>query len=68
MTGEAFITTIAFSPDGRHLVVPAGQQLLIVNIDVPALVRRACGIAGEALEESEWSDVAGTRPFMNVCR
>lgn len=67
MTSDALITSIAFSPNGRHLAVVAGPQLFLVDIDARALVRRACEVAGRSLSEDEWSDVAGTRPFIDVC-
>lgn len=67
MTGDPFATHIAFTPDGARLLVATGARLLLIDVDTLALIRRACTIANRSLSASEWTELAGTRPFVEAC-
>ena len=70
--GEAFpiergtIPAVAFDARGRLLITELGSAILW-PLDLPALQRFACRVAGRSLTRDEWRDVLPTRPYRRVC-
>jgi WD40 repeat protein/class 3 adenylate cyclase/tRNA A-37 threonylcarbamoyl transferase component Bud32 len=70
--GEAFpiergnIPAVAFDPHGRLLITELGSAILW-PLDLAALQRFACRVAGRTLTPDEWRDVLPDRPYRHVC-
>ena len=54
--------------DARNLIVSTEDGgLWRWNVSLPALVNRACAIAGRNLTTQEWADLHTNRPYIKAC-
>jgi hypothetical protein len=56
-----------FRRAGNLIVSTAGGGLWRWNVSLPAMLHRACGIAGRNLTFQEWADLHTGRPYILAC-
>jgi WD40 repeat protein len=59
--------SVRFGAAGNLIVSTDDGGLWRWNISLPAMMDRACAIAGRNLTNQEWSDLHTTRPYLKAC-
>jgi WD40 repeat protein len=60
-------TGAAFSPDGRWLATASDEGVLLWDLDLDSVVRKACPAAGRNLTCAEWREALGGEPYRKTC-
>ncbi len=68
LEGSGLDQNMAFTPDGRYLLVVTDDGTVTRwPVSVAAWEQHACAVAGRNFSREEWSRYVGNRPYANVC-
>ena len=59
--------SVRFGADGNLIVTTEDGGLWRWNVSLPAMLDRACAIAGRNLTSQEWADLHTNRPYVKAC-
>jgi len=58
----------AWTPDGRHLIVPTATGAFLLDMSGRDWTAAACAVAGRNLTKAEWSQyLPGGEPYRATC-